>query len=250
MPAPLRVIIEETPASGAVNMAVDEVLLESALADGRPTLRWYQWEEPTLSLGHFQADDDSTIDARFSGLPRVRRLSGGGAILHDREWTYSIALGPQHPLSEAPRQLYLQVHQTVVEVLQRFQISASLRGQADRALDHHFLCFSRGDANDVVVGQNKVLGSAQRRRHGGVLQHGALLIKASEHAPEFPGVFDFGPIEEKNGGLFDNLTQRVADELDNSWQAGQLNDSELHRSRMLASEKYSDASAGSIPIPD
>lgn len=243
--APLRVIVEETACSGAINMAVDEILLQTALANGQPTLRWYQWEEPTLSLGHFQAENDPTIDARFANLPKVRRLSGGGAILHDCEWTYSICLGPQHRLSQNPRSLYLQVHQTVVDVLRKFRIPAALRGQADRSLDHNFLCFSRGDANDVVVGSQKILGSAQRRRQGGVLQHGALLLRASSYAPEFPGIFDFVPDEFSESDLINDLTTQTSDLLGENWQPGQLAENEMLLAQSLAIDKYSDLSIAS-----
>ncbi len=236
----LRVIIEPQPTSGAWNMAVDAVLLETVLAGGAATLRWYRWAEPTLSLGHFQAADDPAIDERFAGLPRVRRLSGGGAILHDREWTYSLAVGPGHPLSAAPSQLYRLIHKAVVEVLREFELPAHMRGEPDKSLDHQFLCFSRGDANDVVVGDShsavsrphKILGSAQRRRRGAVLQHGALLLRASAHAPEFPGILDLAAGETDEQFLFDRLTSGTAAAVSASAEAGQLTGQE--RSRAIA----------------
>src|SRR6188474_2624923 len=87
----LRLIVDP-PASGAWNMAVDEALLETAAISGLATLRFYTWQEPTLSLGYFQSavDRDHHPDGR--DCPLVRRASGGGAIIHDRELTYSIAL--------------------------------------------------------------------------------------------------------------------------------------------------------------
>ncbi len=242
MAAPLRVIIEQEASDGPRNMAVDEVLLETALTSEQATLRWYRWAEPTLSLGHFQPHDDPAIDDRFAALSKVRRLSGGGAILHDQEWTYSIAIGPEHPLAPSPRQLYVMVHASVIDVLQQFSIPAERRGKAETALDHHFLCFSRGDANDVVVGPHKVLGSAQRRRRGAVLQHGALLMHASSSAPEFPGLVDLARTSPDEAKLFADLNRAVAVKLDVDWQIGSLDSVETERAKHLVLHKYLDLS--------
>ena len=73
-------------------MAVDEALLETAASLGVPTLRFYQWQEPTMSLGYFQEYADRLRHAASAGCPTVRRASGGGAIMHDRELTYSLAV--------------------------------------------------------------------------------------------------------------------------------------------------------------
>jgi lipoyl(octanoyl) transferase len=194
-PESIRVIVDNRPASGAWNMAVDEVLLESALRNGICTLRWYRWQEPTLSLGYFQSPADPLIDQRFASLPVVRRLSGGGAILHDRELTYSCAIGPQHPLASDPGSLYSAIHAAIVAELQRVGVSIAPRGVADKERDASFLCFSRGDANDLVIAGHKVLGSAQRRRRGAVLQHGSLLLERSPVAPEYPGIADLTAID-------------------------------------------------------
>src|SRR5687767_13677741 len=86
----LRLLIDP-PASGAWNMAVDEALLASAAA-GVATLRFYTWSQPTLSLGYFQHAHQRDAHAASRSCPLVRRASGGGAILHDRELTYSLAV--------------------------------------------------------------------------------------------------------------------------------------------------------------
>jgi len=171
-------------------MAVDEALLESAVHGGPCTLRWYRWEQATLSIGYFQVGDGALNDPRFSTLPVVRRLSGGGALIHDREWTYSCTLPASHPLARDARQLYVLVHEAIIEALAGLGFSARMRGTSDASRGHAFLCFSRGDDFDVMMGDHKILGSAQRRRKGAVLQHGGLILQASQKAPEFPGIFD------------------------------------------------------------
>ena len=95
-PSPCR-LIDDGAAIGARQMALDEALLESAAERGSATLRFYRWSEPTLSLGYFQdyAERDSHAASRNCAL--VRRQTGGGAILHDRELTYSLAIPRAHP---------------------------------------------------------------------------------------------------------------------------------------------------------
>lgn len=183
-----RVLVEPTPCSGSWNMAVDEVLLEAAAADGSCTLRIYGWEAATVSLGYFQSADDPSLESRFPQLPKVRRLSGGGAILHHHEVTYSITIAEGHPLAASPGVLYEEVHRRVIALLGQLGVAVHLRGEALRFEAEPFLCFSRGDARDIVLGSHKIMGSAQRRRRGAVLQHGALLLARSEFAPEFPGL--------------------------------------------------------------
>ena len=79
-------------------MAVDETLLESAAETSATTLRFYRWDRPTLSLGYFQQTADRTQHPESADCPLVRRSSGGGAIVHDHELTYSLAAAKPHTL--------------------------------------------------------------------------------------------------------------------------------------------------------
>ena len=178
----------DPPASGAVNMAADAALLDRAIAGEGPLWRWYRWDAPTLSLGHFQSDDLATLPA----LPRVRRLSGGGAILHDDEWTYSLAVPREHPHAREPGRLYRLVHDAIVDAAGGQGVTLRFREQTESDRDGAFLCFLRGDRNDLLApGGTKVVGSAQRRRKGAVLQHGSLLWRRSTHDPlGLPGLLD------------------------------------------------------------
>ena len=189
-------------------MAVDEALLAAAAEEDTATLRLYQWSEPTLSLGYFQRYDDRQQHAASLASAVVRRSSGGGAILHDRELTYSLAL-PERLVTD-PHQLYLQVHQAIIEVIIR--LVGELRDgwrlrlcDQDRQWpegDEPFLCFERR-AGRRIIGppcrescystphsgvENR--RQRQRRRRGAILQHGSLLLGRSSAAPELPGLGD------------------------------------------------------------
>jgi len=192
-------------------MAIDESLLNEALT-GTASLRFYQWLEPTVSLGHFQVSQGLDVPDRFSQLPRVRRLSGGGAILHDRELTYSCAFPAHHPLSRDPGQIYDRVHQVIINVLSQLGVVSQMRGDAAFS-DHSFLCFSRGDARDIVIGANKIVGSAQRRRQGAILQHGSILLARSTSAPEFPGIKELAGVDLRPETLIPLLRPPILHEL-------------------------------------
>ncbi len=204
-----RVIVDAQPAAGLWNMAVDEALLESAVEGGPATVRWYRWDQATVSIGYFQSYDEARGEPRFRALPIVRRLSGGGAIVHHHELTYSCALPPRHALARDARQLYTLVHERVIDVLAAWGFQAARRGTADRARGKEFLCFGRADDFDVVMNGQKVLGSAQRRRKGAVLQHGSLVLRRSEWAPEFPGVFDCAAHSVSEIGLLGQLSHAL-----------------------------------------
>jgi lipoate-protein ligase A len=216
-PAPSNVLtscrlIVDPPASGSWNMAVDEALLDAAVQGDVATLRLYQWSEPTLSIGYFQRYDDRHQHSASSACAIVRRQSGGGAILHDRELTYSLALPPSHPLTRDATALYIAVHEAVIESLKpRLSLSKAPKWRLrlhdeESRLDpsqEPFLCFQRRARGDLLLAGDgestetnsgapayKILGSAQRRHRGAILQHGSLLFSQSPAAPELPGWAD------------------------------------------------------------
>ena len=173
-------------------MAFDEYLLGQALAADQAAVRVYGWEQATVSLGYFQKDSRS-VDVRFEGVPNVRRLSGGGAILHHHEITYSIALPKSHRVANNPGELYELAHAAIINELAVIGVQANRRGDVNQPNDEPFLCFARQDPNDIVLRGTKIAGSAQRRRRGAVLQHGSILVRASELAPELPGISELSP---------------------------------------------------------
>ena len=194
-PTPCRLIVDCT-AAGAWNMAVDEALLASVSDDGPCTLRFYCWSEPTLSLGYFQPYADREMHAASRACPVVRRSSGGGAILHDHELTYSLIVPVNHALTIAPENLYLFVHRALCQALTEVAgivpelLPATSRTHRTERLPEPFLCFQRRGPGDVVLDESKICGSAQRRRKQGLLQHGSVLLRTSSAAPELPGIED------------------------------------------------------------
>ncbi|MBX3441794.1 MAG: hypothetical protein KF774_05265 [Planctomyces sp.] len=235
----LRLILEPRPLSGALNMARDETLLESVIAGGPATLRIYRWREPTVSLGYFQAEDDPTLGERFGGLPQVRRLSGGGALLHDREVTYSVVCPAEAPFASEPGLLYDAVHAAIVAELNAWGIPARLRGTSLTGAQP-FLCFGRGDPRDIVLAGSKIVGSAQRRRKGAVLQHGALLLSRSDWAREFPGLWDLAPeAAQRLDGLESRLGGVIASALSLAWAPGAWRPEEVRDAEAKERERYS-----------
>lgn len=239
-----RVIVEPCPQRGSWNMAVDETLLESALAGSTSTLRLYRWAEPTVSLGHFQKNARLEVPERLAGLPSVRRLSGGGAILHHLESTYSFSLVPGHPLIQVPSSLYDTVHSAIIEVLEAHGVPAELRGQALQQEQEPFLCFGRGDPRDVVLAGHKILGSAQRRRRGAVLQHGSLLLQQSPFTPEFPGIQELAPGSTLGPSFESEIVASILARVRDVAPAARIDETaeltadEVQRARELETQRY------------
>ena len=207
-------LIIDPPQRGSWNMAVDEWLLERAYEQNLLTLRFYQWSEPTLSLGYFQSHADRALHEPSRQLPMVRRASGGGALVHDRELTYSLAVPAGHPLARDTQSLYDAAHITLVDSLNAKLFGSSVQdktGELYRCPQNvpgpqgePFLCFLRRTKGDVVFAKSsqtcdklspdthKICGSAQRKHRGAVLQHGGVLLSQSPHAPELPGLLQLG----------------------------------------------------------
>jgi lipoate-protein ligase A len=189
-PFSCRLILSK-PAGGAMNMALDEALLECV--GDEAVLRVYPWARPTLSLGYFQAAAERESHEASRVCDLVRRPSGGGAILHDRELTYCFVL-PEALAKTQPHTLwYLAVHRALIASLEEltgvsgtFSLCHNPPEVPEREMP--FLCFQRRAEGDLLCGKHKIAGSAQRRRGGAILQHGSVLLECSPHAPELPGI--------------------------------------------------------------
>lgn len=178
MPTPWR-IIHTPPAHGSWNMAVDEAILEAATrGDVPPTLRLFAWQPACLSLGYAQtvADVDRTRLTQ-RGWDLVRRPTGGKAILHTDELTYSVS-GPQTEprLAGSVLESYRRLSVALLKALHLLGIPAQSQAETLHRENEPKgpVCFEAPSNYEITVGGKKLIGSAQSRRRDGVLQHGTL----------------------------------------------------------------------------
>jgi lipoyl(octanoyl) transferase len=175
---------------GPRNMAADEVLLESA-GQGIASLRLYAWLKATLSLGYFQSEKLRHLDPRLAQLPFVRRPSGGDTLVHHHELTYTLALPagpPWQDKNEKPSARLTWMHTIIAAALQEFEIITKLAMDTGEERFTGILCFQHVAPGDLILGTAKIVGSAQRRYRGALLQHGGVLLARSPHTPDLPGI--------------------------------------------------------------
>jgi lipoate-protein ligase A len=172
-------LIEHSPAQGAWNMAVDEAILESVYSgDSLPTLRVYAWDPACLSLGiaqPFAEVDTAALDANQWDV--VRRPTGGRAILHTDELTYSIIAPESDPrVSGSVLESYLRLSSALLEALNILGLTpqAKEKYSGEKPEKPNPVCFEVPSNYEITVNGKKLIGSAQARRKEGILQHGAL----------------------------------------------------------------------------
>jgi len=234
-------------APGALNMGIDEALLRAvSRGESPPTLRFYSWAPPCVTVGYFQgmADEIDLEACRRAGIDAVRRITGGGAVFHDAEITYSIVLPDGHPAAPAGiLDSYRLLCGGIVSGLRALGLEADFR-----------------PINDVCVGPKKVSGNAQTRKLGCLLQHGTILLGL-----DVERMFSIlkVPKEKLAGKLIAEAKERVtsvsgllgrevgyaeaarafeagfAEALGAELEPGALSPTELAEGRRLASEKFS-----------
>ena len=219
-------LVEAAPALGAAEqMALDEVLL--GLPSGDAFLRFYRWKSPAMTFGYFQSYGDVLPLARAAGVPDgqiVRRSSGGGAVAHGRDLTFSIATSWAG--FGRPKELYRRVHGAVCEGLRSRRLEVGLySGIAGSAADGQIGCFQKPVELDLTAADgSKVLGGALRKSGGRVLYQGSLQAEAL-----VPGV--------------EGLTSAVLAGLGKLWDPGgfrplRLSEGEVEKARSLSDVKY------------
>lgn len=158
----LRVIMDG-PKRGAANMAADYAVLLSVSKNESPaTLRIYRWRPPAVTIGYFQSmrDDVRRDECEKDGIDVIRRITGGGAVFHEHEITYSLCVP-------------LRGRIAVVSVLESYRLLCSpvIAALRQCGIDAHY-----SPVNDIVAGGGKISGCAQTRRDGVLLQHGTILL--------------------------------------------------------------------------
>lgn len=162
----------------AVNMAMDEALLNWH-SEGQipPVLRFYGWSKPTLSVGHFQRVERA-IDmegVRRHGCEFVRRQTGGSAVLHDDELTYSVVVSEKKDyIPTSIREAYFELSKGIMAGFRNLGINAEYSIPKERFRDRTAVCFERPSDYEMLVEGKKISGHAQTRKKGVLLQHGSI----------------------------------------------------------------------------
>jgi lipoate-protein ligase A len=261
-------LLDTGPADGFTNMAVDEAILEvHAAKGGLSTLRFYTWSPPALSLGYGQpieADLDLTR-CEALGIDVVRRPTGGRAVLHDHEITYSVVVSADDPrVTPGVLASYLMISQALIRGLAYLGITAELlplrRGVPLPAGRASPVCFATPSSYEVAVGGRKIIGSAQRRARGVIMQHGSIplswdikkmqaifgsLLCYDESAPREPAYHSLMTSLQEAGGRayhYVEVVAALARGMAETWEIeliqGQLTDAERQRSAHLYATKY------------
>ena len=253
-------LLLDAPAEGAWNMAVDEVLLDGVAAGSSPpTLRFYTWMPACLSLGYFQPFSVVNVEGcRKLGIDIVRRPTGGRAILHDRELTYGVALPASllgHDAGILPS--YRRLSLALQAGIQRLGIDVSLAPESEAPTQavRGPACFDRPSAHEILLRGRKLVGSAQVRRAGALLQHGSIVIeprietlvaclRLDDDPMTAAGRLGGGVAGLAEAGTFEPaliagaIAEAVAREFDVQLGPGRLTESESGAASLLVRSKY------------
>ncbi len=188
----------DSPRPAALNMADDEAI-SIAFLNGKvpPTLRLYRWSFPSISIGSFQKWEPEWDTLFKEGSIRfVRRITGGRALLHDRELTYSIVGSTRDPLfSEGIKGTFYTIAEGLLTGLKSLGVDTNIYAPPRKERQDHFrnpLCFASTSWYEITARGKKLIGSAQRRWVTHFLQHGSLII-------ETRGIQGFPPSENQIG---------------------------------------------------
>jgi lipoate-protein ligase A len=251
-------LIYDYPTVGVQNMAIDEAIL--MIGERVPTLRFYAWSPPCLSLGYAQKTADVDFErVAAMGWDVVRRPTGGRAILHADELTYSLMLPDGDPIASGGIiESYRRISGALIAGLQSLGIQSQADRRAERENPHGPVCFDTPSHYEITVGGRKLIGSAQMRRKEGVLQHGSLplwgdigrICAALNYPDENSRKQGKAQVRARAATLGDVLkdvswedaaaaiTSGFRETFDVEFVAVELSDAEYHYAAQLAAEKY------------
>lgn len=220
--ADLTIYHDESPHSAALNMSIDEAVLEAAAV---PTIRFYRWRSPALSFGYFGKFSDVAIHAGERDL--VRRWTGGGVVFHGEDLTYSTVIPARDPaFEESSMSIYEKIHHALCEALVKTGQQAVVAEDVDpggvaaatRAVisASGYNCFANPVRADVMMNGRKIAGAAQRRTRHGLLQQGSI----------------------QGFTVNTDLAQKFAQALSANCSEFEVNERIFQRARELAQQKY------------
>ncbi|MEK4386493.1 biotin/lipoate A/B protein ligase family protein [Solibacillus sp. FSL W7-1464] len=197
--------INSGPCSPAYNMALDEALLDwHSQGEIPPVIRFYEWNPATLSIGYFQqVHKDINLEAvKKQNLGFIRRPTGGRAVLHDQELTYSVIVTESYPnMPDSVTEAYRVISEGILQGFRLlgldayFSVPETKEQLDDLKKPKSAVCFDAPSWYELVVEGKKVAGSAQTRQKGVILQHGAILLDLNEEL--LLSVFNFATAEAK-----------------------------------------------------
>lgn len=240
---------------GAMNMAIDEAILESHIIGAAPpTVRLYGWNPAAVSVGYSQKFSEAAVERIVAlGMDVVRRPTGGRAVLHSDEFTYSFVGSSISPdtanggfLEPSILGAYREICHGLILALQQLGVNAEL-GQSDSSYKQVHDCFLATTTADLHYQGKKMVGSAQCRRGPGVLQHGSILLNQPQHSMnELLTGTETKDLAIRHANLFEILNRAASiEELQNAIKTGfqlafeveliesQLTDAEMEHSKTL-----------------
>lgn len=229
-------LIAYAEADGPTNMAADETLADAA-AVGLTSLRFYGWSPATASLGYFQPASVLQGDPLLAKLPFVRRPSGGATLVHHHELAYALAL----PATIAGRDIAAwirRMHALIRDALNALLGQPLVELATEERILGKVLCFQKQTVGDLVLAGHKIVGSAQRKHHGSLVQHGSILLRQSEFVPVLPGILELAGQLLPREAIEAELKKRWPKTVGMTLNEGDWSGDESRQIERTASEKY------------
>ncbi|MEA2037217.1 MAG: biotin/lipoate A/B protein ligase family protein [Nanoarchaeota archaeon] len=244
-------LIDTSYNSPAVNMAIDEALLSSKL----PVLRFYRWKPAGLSIGYFQSTQNFNLEnIKKNNIELVRRLTGGNAVLHDKELTYSFIV-KESEMPKSVTESYKIISKGLLQGLRNIGLNAEMNEEVEKDTKSD-VCFNDPSWYEIIVNGKKLVGSAQKRIDGKLLQHGAVLIEADidKYCSLFKNYNEklIKTVKDRMTSINNELNKRITydgvkkamiegfeEALDIEFEESELTEEELEMAKKLEKNKYS-----------
>ncbi len=213
-------LLQSGVCASSENMAWDEALLESAAFRGEPTIRFYGWREAAATFGYSQRFADVS---RWTTLrPLIRRPTGGGLVLHDSDWTYSVIIPPSHSWYQLrAAESYQRMHHWIRDAFVKLNLATELSRGCQKDIPGQ--CFAGAEKFDVLCAGRKIAGAAQRRNKFGLLIQGSV---------------QFEPPQADRSAWEKAMCDTVPAASPVTWQNFEPDKSLLEHVRQLTADKY------------
>ena len=216
-----KLIVDEKPLSGSLNMAIDDFLFRSLNSEPQTYLRFYGWERPTVSLGYSQ-DIRKVVDVEYcqkQGIDIVRRMTGGKLVLHHKEVTYSLCSSDKETFTSTLADSYRLISQALMRGFEKMGLKSYLADAPPNSYARGNLpCFSYPARDEIEVEGKKIVGSAQKRAGSKFIQHGSIPLEEDEG---FLGPVSFLKKEDSKGRMI-SLSRALGKKVSFDWTVESL----------------------------